>query len=422
MSDVQPLHPLLDRIQRPALIVAAVALALCLLGIFISGPAQFFRSYLLAFMFWLAFPLGSLSLLMLQYLTGGAWGMILRRPLEAATRLLPLMALLFLPVLIGVASLYVWNDPAALHHGHRAANVAEAHAAPEVHGPIYTWWKQEYLTLGFFIVRAALYFAIWIGLMLILNRWSVREDQTGDPDIVRRAALFSGPGLILYCFTLTFATIDWVMSLDPHWYSTMFGVLFIVGQALGTLALMTALVTLLYRIAPLKDVVQTGHFTDLGNLLLAFTMLWAYVTFSQYLIIWSGNLPEETPYYYYRSAGGWQFVALLLVLFHFAVPFVLLLWRHAKRNVNTLAAIALGLLVMRWVDLIWLIVPTYAQAHAAPDTAHVSGTGSISWMDLLLPIGLGGIWVFVFIAQLRRRPLLPAHDYRLQEVLAHAAH
>jgi hypothetical protein len=401
MTEHEPLHPLLDRIQLPALVAGGVGILLCIVGLLIpSARDQFFLSWLLAFLFWLGFPLGAFAILMLQYLTGGRWGLVLRRLLESATATLPLLAILFLPLFFGLGKLYIWvTSPAARGLGE--------HAAP---------FRAAYLSTPFFIIRTILYFVLWIGLSFILIRWSKREDADAmeQPRLARRFQLLSSGGLALYCLTVTFASIDWVMSLDPYWYSTIFGVLFIVGQALGSLALMTALLALLSTRAPLSRIISPDHFHDLGNLLLAFTMLWAYMHFSQYLIIWSGNVAEETPFYIYRTQGGWQAIALILIIFHFFIPFVLLLNRRTKRSPQVLAIVSLAIVFMRLVDLFWVIVPHHAQGR------HHSGPLHIHWLDFAAVIGIGGIWIAFFIAQLRRRPLIPINDPRLAEVPAHA--
>ena len=399
MNGNEPLHPLLERIQRPALIVGGAGIVICLIGLLLGAHyrEQFFRSWLLAYLFWLGIPLGSCAILMLQHLTGGGWGLALRRPLETAGRTLPLMAVLFIPLFLGLGKLYIWaTDDAARGVGSSAL-------------------RAHYLTSGFFIVRSILYFILWIGLAVILNRWSARVGREGNPPLARRFQLLSSGGLLIYCLTMTFASIDWVMSLDPRWYSTIFGMLFIVGQALNSLALMTALLALLSTRPPLSSIVTADHFHDLGNLLLAFTMLWAYMQFSQFLIIWSGNLSEETPFYIYRTQRGWQAVGLILIIFHFFIPFVLLLNRRTKRSPQILAAVSLGIVLMRVVDLFWIIVPHHAQGRGI-----TLGYPIPHWMDIAAIAAIGGIWIWWFIAQLRKTALVPINDPRLAEVSDHA--
>src|SRR5687768_6264239 len=298
MSDAHAMNPTLDRIQRPALFVGLGGVVLCALG-WIFSREQFYQSYLMAYVFFIGLALGSTALLMLQHLTGGAWGLVIRRGLETGTRMLPLMALLFIPIWIGMHDLYVWT-----HDDHVASDKLLQH-------------KRGYLNVGSFTIRLFIYFTIWLVLTFLLNKWSADQDRTGDPRIARRMSQLSGPGLVLYVLTMTFASVDWVMSIDPHWFSTIYGVIFIVGQGLSTLSFMVALLVIVGAYEPLRSVLTRNHFHDLGNLLLAFTMLWAYMQFSQFLIIWSGNLAEETPFYYYRSGSGWQVIAILLIVFHF---------------------------------------------------------------------------------------------------------
>ena len=341
---------------------------------------QFFHSYLIAYLFWLGIAAGCLPLLMLHHLVGGAWGFVIRRNLEAGTRTLPLMLLLFLPILLGVHSLYEWSHPEVV----ASQPVLQA--------------KQAYLNVPFFIARAAVYFVAWMAFAFFLNRWSAEQDATGNPLLMRRFQLFSAAGILVYSLTVTFASIDWGMSLEQHWFSTIYGMLFIVGQTLAALACVTAIAVRLSDAPPVSDHVSPHVFQDLGNLLLAFVMLWAYVSFSQYLIIWSGNLPEEIPWYLHRGTNGWQWVAAVLALFHFAVPFILLLGRGNKRNKKILASVAVAILLMRWVDIYWLIAPAFVTAVRI----HV--------FDVLLFAVIGGIWLYVFRNQLLKRPLLPLRD------------
>ena len=383
-------HPQLDRIQHTSLIAGAIGLGLCLVGAFLS-PEQFFRSYLFAYLFWIGIALGSFGIVMLHHLTGGGWGFVIRRLLESGTRTLPLMVVLFVPLLFGLSELYVWARPAEV-----AADELLQH-------------KSAYLNVPFFLVRTAVYFAAWISITYCINRWSLEQDRTGERVLTRRLQLLSGPGLVVYALTVTFASIDWAMSLEPHWFSTMYGIMFLIGQVLAALALMIVIAVRLADQEPLSTVVSPARLLDLGNLLLAFVMLWAYIAFSQYIIIWSGNLPEEIPWYLHRTTGGWQGIALFLIIFHFAVPFVLLLSRATKRKVELLSAVAGGIIIMRLVDLFWLVAPAF----------HQTGV-QIHWMDLVAPIGVGGIWMWFFIWQLKGRSLLPLHDPRLEEILGHA--
>jgi hypothetical protein len=387
-------HPEWDRVQRAALVAAGGGLLLCAVGALFSQQ-QFFRSWLVALLFWLGIALGCMAIVMLQHLTGGAWGLVLRRLLESASRTVPLLAVLFVPLAFGLAQVYPWADA-----GWRAEYQAE-------HGG-HGFTKADYLSPALFLARAAVYFALWIGLAFVLSRWSGEQDRTADPRLPRRFRLFSAPGLMVYGLTVTFASIDWVMSLEPEWYSTIYGVMFGTGQVLGAMAFAIAVLILLADRPPLRDVVSPGHLRDLGNLMLAFVMLWAYMSFSQFLLIWSANLVEEVPWYLRRGQGGWQYVAVALVLFHFALPFLMLMSRDVKHSRGTLAAVAGLVLVMRFVDLFWLVVPSFYE-----------GELRVHWLDLAALVGVGGAWLAFFIWQLKRMPLLPVGDPYLAEVTRH---
>jgi hypothetical protein len=380
----------LGRFGRTAVIVGLVGLVAAAAAGF-ARPDQFFRSYLLAFVFWNGLCVGSLAVLMLQYLTGGAWGIAIRRALEAATRVLPLTALAFLPLVFGMHRLYEWT-----------------HADAVAHDPILRQ-KTFYLNVPFFLVRAAVAFAAWLLIAFFLNKWSREQDASDDHRrIDRKLQLLSGGGLVAFALTVTFTSVDWVMSLEPHWFSTMYGVLFMVSQALGALALATVTVVRLSRREPLADFLGGRIFHDLGKMLFAFTMFWAYVNFSQYLIVWSGNLPEEISWYLARFRGGWGWVGLVVLLFHFVVPFLLLLSRQANRDPRLLS-LGAGLLVfMNFVNMAWMVLPAFSQ-----------GKFSVSWMDIALPVGLGGVWLFFYARTLPTRPLLPRHDPGFEEALEH---
>jgi hypothetical protein len=379
----------LERFQRPALFVGVAALAACAVGGFFA-PAQFFHSYLFAFLFWAGIALGCMAVAMLHHVTGGAWGLPIRRPLESGTRTLPLMALLFLPIVAGARKLYEWADPVAV-----ARDAALQH-------------KSLYLNVPFFFGRAVLYFGAWLAFAYFLNRWSLQQDATGGRTINRRLQLLSSAGLVVYGLTVTFASIDWAMSLEPHWFSTMYGVLFIAGQGLSAFAFIVVVLVLLAERAPLSGYVAARHYHDLGKLMLAFVMFWAYVSFSQYLIIWAGNLPEEIPWYLRRLQGGWGWIAVAILLFHFVLPFLMLLPASANRNPRVLATVAGLVVFMQLVEIFWLTQPPFA-----------GGRFRLHWMDLLAPIGVGGLWLAVFSWQLGKRPLLPLNDPELQEALAH---
>jgi hypothetical protein len=377
------------RFATPALAVGALALIACIVGA-MSNPDQFFRSYLVAFVFWNGLTVGSLAVLMLQYLTGGAWGIAIRRELEAATRTLPLTTLAFLPILFGARRLYEWTHADVVAHDELLQK------------------KALYLNLPFFTVRAVIAFAAWMAMAYFLNRWSLRQDAQASKEVDRRLALLSGGGLVVYALTVTWTSVDWVMSLEPHWYSTMYGVLYMVGFALGALALAAIAVVKLSDREPVADFLGPRIRHDLGKMLFAFTMFWAYVYFSQYLIVWMGNLPEEISWYLARFRGGWGVVAWAILILHFVVPFLLLLSRRANRNPRLLVLSAAILFGMRFVDVCWLVIPAFSPAALR-----------IHWMDLAAPIGLGGLWLAFYARNLTARPLLPVHDPGFEEALAH---
>lgn len=385
------------RYQQLALVVGAIFTVILALGFFLGPRPVFFRSYLLAYVFWTGIALGCLAILMLQHLSGGGWGLVIRRVLESGTRTLPLMAVLFVPIIFGMGYLYEWTHLKEL-----------AHAGGEEEQHLYKMLqhKSAYLNVPFFLVRALIYFLIWGGLTYLLNKWSREQDRTAERRFAKRMSKLSGPGLVLFVLTVTFASVDWVMSLDPEWFSTIFGLLFVAAWALSSFAFVIAVMALLAGREPMSEVVAPSHFHDLGKLLLAFVMVWAYFSFSQFLIIWSGNIPEETKWYLYRMRGGWGAVALALVVLHFALPFLLLLSRDLKRNARRLALVACLVLFMRLVDLFWLIAPKFSAGHF-----------SLSWTDVVAPIGVGGLWLAFFLWQLKQRPLIPFNDPQLPEVI-----
>lgn len=389
----------IDRVRRPALVAGIVALAGCAAGAFLS-PAAFFRGYLFAYVFFTGLSLGCLAVVMLHHLTGGAWGIPIRRMLESGTRTLPLLAILFIPIGLGMKSLYPWARP------------------DEVARDPFLQAKEAYLNVPFFLGRTLFYFAVWIAVAYFVNRWSLEQDRRGGPELTRKLQLLSAAGLVAYGLTMTFASIDWVMSLEPRWFSTMYGVLYIAGQALNALAFVTAALALLSREPPFDGYVRPSHFHDLGKLLLAFVMFWAYVSFAQYLIIWAGNLPEEIPWYQRRLAGGWGWLGVALVVLHFALPFLLLLPEGANRNRRLLGSVAALVVLMRLVDVFWLVRPVFTQQGSSPVTARFQ----LHWLDLAAAIGIGGIWVAAFLWQLEERPLLPVNDPEFAKTPAYAQH
>ncbi|MGH9741805.1 MAG: hypothetical protein ACRD51_05570 [Candidatus Acidiferrum sp.] len=378
----------IGRLQQRALVVGVVGSIICIIGS-IRWPAQFFQSYLDSFLLILGLSLGSMGLLMLQHLTSGHWGIIIRRPLEAAMRTLWLVALLFVPVILGMKYLYgAWLNAPASGEGSLSN------------------FQKTYLTPHNFIIRAVIYFAVWLLLVATLNRWSRQQDvDTANRALRRKFKVLSGPGIILYVFGVGFASIDWAMSLSPHWFSTIYGFIFVVGEVISSLCLVIAVAVLLARSAPMAGLIQQRHLSDLGKLLLTFIMLWAYFSFSQLLIIWSGNLPDEISFYRSRLYGSWGLVAVLILIFHFFTPFFMLLSRDLKRSASLLPKVAALLIIMRLVDLYWTTRPEFTTS-ALP-----------SWFDIVVPVTLGGLWLAFFARNLKSLPLLPLGDPKLEEAI-----
>lgn len=396
MKPHEEFRPALVRVFRVGLLVGLVAGVLCLLAGWLA-PKQFFPAYLVAYWFWLSISLGCLAINMIHHLTGGGWGIPIRRILESASSTLVVMAVLFLPILLGMQTLFVWSDPEVLAHDQILQK------------------KVGYLNVGFFQLRAAIYFAIWILAMLLVNLWTSSPNLADQERRRRPLTLVSGPGLVLLGLSLTFASVDWAMSLEPHWFSSMWGVIFTGGAGVAGLSFTILVSAWQRRYPPSYNVLTTSRLHDLGNLLLAFVMFWSYVSFMQYLIMWSGNLPEETPWYVRRSGGGWQLVAIGLIALHFFVPFLLLLSRQTKRNMNWLVGVAILLLAMRLIDLYWVVVPTFSESLY------------LSWPILITPAAIGGFWVAMFAWRLSVRGTIPVYEpHEVEEVgdevAEHAAH
>jgi hypothetical protein len=393
------------RLEKRALVVGVLGLIVCIVG-WITKPEDFFRSYLVAFLVVLGLSLGSLGLLMLQHLTGGHWGILIRRPLEAATRVLWVLAVFSVPLVFGMRYLYTTHKVGdETRIGWLTAQ--ETAGQEEALSGLQRW----YLTHNFFILRIVIYFAIWIGLMWLFNRLSRRQDvQPEDRALRARIKFYAGPGIILYVFAMTFAAIDWSMSLSPHWASTIYGFLYVAGQAISAMSLMIITVVMLSYSEPFSHIIQKRHLHDLGKLLFAFNMLWAYFSFSQLLIIWAGNQPEEITYYKERLYGAWGAVAIIVVSLHFFIPFFALLSRDLKRNKALLPKIALWLIFMRVVDIFWWTRPEFTLS-ALPTL----------W-DIAAILALGGIWLWFFALQLKQQPLLPLGEPKLAEAIANHEH
>jgi hypothetical protein len=381
--------PDFSRYQTRALIVGVGGLVLLLSSVLIDRRL-FFQTYLVGFTFWTGIAVGSLALLMLQHMTGGGWGLVIRRVLEAASRTLPLMVLLFIPIIIGSHSLYEWTDP----------EVLETHPVVK--------FKERYLNLPFFTVRAAIYFGIWFLLAFLLNKWSIEQDRTGDGRFAKNMRVLSGPGMVLLIFSVTFAAIDWFMSLDAEWFSTIYGLIFVASWSLSALAFVIAVMAWLSKDDPLNRIVAPLHFHDLGKLLLALVMLWAYFAFSQFLIIWSGNLPEEIAYYMVRTHAVWGAIIVTVTILHFGAPFLFLLSRDLKRDPHKLVLVAGLVLIMRVIDLLWLFLPAFT--HEQFSFKHVV-------YALIAPIAIGGFWFWFFFWELGKRALIPINDPQFESVM-----
>jgi len=401
----------LGRVQNISVGVGLVGIIVWIIGAVVSDHAKdtFFHSYLVAFVFWTSVALGCLGLLMVQYLGGAGWGLLMRRQLEAGAHALWLMFILFLPIaIVGLHSLYVWMDPSAI--------TDEAKRQLIEHKSL--WLNQQ----GF-LIRGVIYFAVWIGLAAYLRRWSKQQDENRDMGALQRAQNLSGPGFVLYALATTFAAVDWVMSLDVEWYSTIFGLVMLIGQGISALALLITIGVYLSQRDPMSRIYQPKHFHDLGKLLLTVVMVWAYFSFSQLLIIWSGNLPEEIPWYLerFRSGTQWRWIGIALILLNFALPFMLLLSRPLKHNRRRLMAVAWLLIAMRFVDLLWLIAPQFYGARGGQASQYgLSVANYINYAAAV--IGVGGLWLGWFFYQLRQRALVPYNDPQLREVLARGEH
>lgn len=353
--------------KRPiALLIGVIALILSVIGLTMDHAA-FYRSYIMSYLFWLGISLGALPMIFLHHLTSGHWGFPIRRTLEIFTKLIPYLALAFIPILFGMYELYEWT-----------------HEDVVAHDPILQS-KTAYLNTPFFIIRTVFYFAVWCLMAFLLNKWSLQYDEHQDKATFGKLQVLGGVGLVLFGFTASFASIDWVMSMEPHWFSTIYGFMFIIGQTLAGFSLALLLVLGFSKYEPFKKALNQSRAHDLGNLLFALVMLWAYISLSQFIIIWSANLQEEAPWYLKRSQNGWNVLATVLVTFHFFLPFFLLLQRRVKKNFKLLSKLAAYILIVRWLDLLWVIKPAFYKDL------------SIHWLDVTTFLGIGGIWIWLFL-------------------------
>jgi hypothetical protein len=390
---------LLDRYQGRALVVAGLAAVALIIGAFIGPNAldHALRAYLAGYVLWVGASLGCMALLMVNHLSAGKWGLIIRRILEAGAAQFPLMFILFIPIALGMHHLFPWTEPRFSQLPWDAQKII-------LH-------KRLYMNTIFFLVRWPIYFFLWWWFSSTLRRWSIERDR--DPlawDFQRHLENRSGVGIVMYALTMTFAMIDWVMSLDATWFSTIFGLIFLAGQGLMALSICIITVLLLSQEEPMRSMLRKTEMHDLGKLMLAFVMLYAYLSFSQWLITWSGNLPQEIHFYLNRLAGNWMNLSRFLILFEFAVPFALLLSRRLKKQPGFMVPLCLWIIFVRMVDLYW---------HVEPNFVTEQRQITFNWMYLAAPLAIGGLWVFFFIRSLKSRPILVGYDPQLEELLEH---
>lgn len=394
--------PIVKTIGQRALIVGAL-FSLGAIALAFTRPEEFYRAYLIGYMVCLGIALGSMSIVMIRHLTGGGWGTVIRRILGAAMRTMPILAVLFVPIIIAVLQhqMYPWLKP--------LESIQDAHIRE--HLEKHKFITESYLTVSGFIFRAIIYLAIWNVLSFLLSMWSKQTDKPNAPDNTGKFKAVAGPGLILYGFTISFAAIDWVMSLDPSWISTIYGLIILIGEVLAALCFAIIIERILFDYEPMSKMLRPDFVHDHGKWTLAFIMVWAYFNFSQWLIIWAGNLPTEITFYLKRINHGWGYIAVFLALFHFCVPFVALLSRPFKRDIRKLVWLAVWLLFMRFVDLFWNIEPTF------------STNFTVTIADIVVPIAICTIWLFFFCRNLASLPLLPVYDVSANDVFdPHSTH
>jgi hypothetical protein len=378
------------RAQTPALIAGVIGIIGSVIGFVMNAP-EFHRAWLSPFIFWFLIAAGALAVLCLQYVTGGEWGVLIRRPLGAAARTLPLFLLFGLPLIFGLPAVYEWARPEAAHD-------------------VLLQKKQLWLNPTGWGVRALIYFALWAGWAFRIRQLSLEFARTRSPYTELSRRKWAASGLLVMVLSLTLASVDWVMSLEPKWYSSMFGISFTIGAGLSAFSFVTFFLTTISGTQAMKDILKPNHFRDLGNLMLAFTMLWAYTNFSQFLLIWYGNIKEETPYYLKRMHGAWGAMAAVLIIFHFFLPFTMLLMRRIKDRPGTIAVVTILLLIMRFIDVYWLVAP-----------AHYGEHFHFSWITIFAFLGIGGLWLAAFIWQLKGQTIIPIHETWVEEAIREGA-
>ena len=404
----QLIGPRLTALIARAPIFIGIGAVLSVLGL-LAAPRAFFQSYLFAYMFWFGITLGSTAWLMAHHVVGGGWGFLLRRPLEAATRVWPLILALFVPLAIAMflsmadghalGALYHWADQ------HVVANDAILQK------------KHAYLNPLGWLVRAGVCFLIWFALSHLLNKWSREEDVSASPIPRHKLSMWSGLGLVIFLITVTIASVDWVMTIEPHWYSALWGAIFLVGEGLSTLCVMVVLIYSLMKDTPLFRNIETRYFRDIGNLMLAFTIFWAYTNYSQFMIQYSANIPEEATWQLNRTTHGWQYFGAVNIVLHFALPFLFALMSITKVNMGNLRKLAIFLIFARFVDLFYYTVPTFR--HSPLDGTPLGAVPEYHWAflaDIGLPILMGGLWLMVWAMQMKKTnaPLVPIYDQRIE--------
>jgi len=379
------------RFQPMALLAGVLGLVASAIG-FVVNREQFFRSWLPSYLFWFSIVAGSLAVLMLQYITGGEWGLLIRRPLGAAARTMWVMLIGFVPVALGMKVLYPWAN-SAWEGYHEIQHL-----------------KGAYLNQTFFFIRVALYFLFFLGWAWRIRVLSLRFYESRSPYTELSRQKWAASGLVIVVLILTFLSTDWMMSTEPLWYSTMYGITFLVGCALSAFAFVTFFLTRLAQTDAMREVLRPSHLRDLGNLMLAFVMFFAYTSFSEYLLIWYANVHEEIPHYLVRQQGAWAYIAGALILFHFFLPFFMLLMRRIKDRPETIGVVTVIIIVMRYVAIYWLVAPSWYGEHF-----------TYSWMDLASLVGIGGIWLWAFIGQLKGQTIIPIHETWVEEAIREGA-
>jgi hypothetical protein len=385
----------LDGVTRPALFICGILAGIGIVGSLLlakateGGMGRLLETYLVSFAFFLSISLGALFFVLLQHCTRAGWSVVVRRVAEVLAGNVWLMAVLAVPIVLGMDHLYHWTDAAAAAHDPLLAG------------------KVGFLNANFFLVRLVVYFVIWGVMASFLRRTSVAQDSSGDPALTLRLERLSAPGMVLFALSINFAAFDLLMSLDAHWFSTIFGVYYFAASVVAFLAVMPKILYGMQMRGVLENAVTVEHYHDFGKLLFGFVVFWAYIAFSQYMLIWYGNLPEETEWFLKRQTGEWTTVSLILIFGHFVVPFLLLVSRMIKRRPLLLALTGGFVAVMCWIDIFWLVMPEFSP-----------GVVRFGWLDILCFLGMNGVFSAFFVVRLARHSVVAEKDPRLEESLA----